>query len=99
MSCEKVIFESDIIKLLENVSYSDIYGSIEKQKQAIKAWRKIFKVWNIKLENSAKSPSGHQVHLPGGQSASYTTDASAAQTVDAVSQYDHSISDPVYDVG
>ena len=56
-------------------------------------------MWNIKLENSAKSPSGHQVHLPGGQSASYTTDASAAQTVDALSQYDHSISDPVYDVG
>ena len=99
MGCEKVIFESDIKKLLENVSYSDIYGSIEKQKQAIKAWRKIFKVWNIKLENSAKSPSGHQVHLPGGQSASYTTDASAAQNVDAVSQYDHSIINPVYDVG
>ena len=84
---------------MENISYMDIHGSIEKQKNAIKTWKKVFKVWTIKLEGSKLSPSGHQVHVSVGHSASYTLNASADQTVDTGSPDDDSGSSYVYDFG
>jgi hypothetical protein len=94
---KKIIYESDIKNLMENISYMDIHRSIEKQKNAIKAWKKVFKVWTIKLEGSKLSPSGHQVHVSAGHSALYTLNARAAQTVDTGSPDDST--NTVYDFG
>ena len=47
MRCEKIIYESDIKNLRENISYMDIHGSIEK-KNPIKAWKKRFKCGQVR---------------------------------------------------
>ena len=97
MRCEQILSESDIRDQMKNITYKDIYGPLEKQISAIKTWKKVFKVWNIKLDISRLSPSGHQVHQPVGQSASYTLNASAAQTVDLLPPDDST--NTVYDFG
>ena len=83
MKCETIIScDNNIGNLLTNISYMDIFGTIEKQVIAIKVWKKVLKIWEVKLEVSRASSSGHQVHQPVGQSASYAHNASSAQTVD-----------------
>ena len=73
LKCDKVISENDLKSLVENIAYNDIFGTLNQQINAIKVWCKIFKVWKIKLEASKLSPSGHQAHLPSGQSDSYAS--------------------------
>ena len=99
MKCEHIVNENNMQNTIQNIAYMDIFGTLEKQVAAIKVWKKILKIWEIKLEVSKLSPSGHQVHQPVGQSASYAH-ASSAQTVDVVSPSpdDSSISN-VYDFG
>ena len=97
MQCEEILSESDIREQMKNIAYKDIFGPLEKQISAIKTWKKVFKVWNIKLDISRRSQSGHQVHQPVGQSASYTLNASAAQTVDLLPPDDST--NTVYDFG
>ena len=98
MKCKELETDVNIRELFKNIAYNDIFGSIEKQSFAIKAWKKIFKLWLLKLEKCKLSPSGRQVHqLPMDQSASYAL-ASADQTVDTSSPDDDSISH-VYDFG
>ena len=70
LRCEKLIFEQDFKTLLDKIIYTDIFGKIEKQVNAIKIWKKLFKVWNYKIENVQLSSTGHQAHLPQGQSDS-----------------------------
>ena len=99
MQCEHIVNENNMQNSIQNISYMDIFGTIEKQVAAIKVWKKILKIWEIKLEVSKLSPCGHQVHQPVGQSASYAP-ASSAQTVDVVSPSpDDSSTSNVYDFG
>ena len=56
MSCEQVINENNLKTLFEKVGYLDIFGSLGKQVTAVKAWKKLLKVWNIKLEMRKKVP-------------------------------------------
>ena len=77
----------------------DIFDTIEKQVTAIKVWKKVLKIWEIKLEVSRASSSGHQVHQPVGQSASYAHNASSAQTVDVDSTPPDGRISNVYDFG
>ena len=81
MKCVQIVSESNLKNDLENISYSDIFGTLDKQIAAAKVWKKVFKVWNRKLETVKLSPRGHQEHLPQGLSASYP--GTAAQTVDS----------------
>jgi hypothetical protein len=97
MHCKEIVSESDIRDQMKNITYKDIFGPLDKQIIAIKTWKKVFKVWNIKLDVFRRSPSGHQVHQPVGQSASYTLNASAAQTVDLLPPDDSA--NTVYDFG
>ena len=99
MKCKYIVDENTMKESIENIAYMDIFGAIEKQVAAIKVWKKILKIWEIKLEVSKLSPSGHQVHQPVGQSASYAH-ASSAQTVDVDSPSpDNSSISNVYDFG
>ena len=90
IKCEQIINENNIKDLIQNITYTDIFGKLDKQIAAIKAWKKVFRVWNIKLNISKLSPSGHQVHQPSGQSASCTLNATANQNVDTTSHDDNS---------
>ena len=54
MSCEQVINKSNLNTLFEKVGYLDIFGSLGNQVTAVKAWKKLLKVWNIKLEMKKK---------------------------------------------
>ena len=78
MCCEKLVNENNIKEELSGINYSDIFGSLEKQISAIKVWKKILKLWNVKLEAAKLSPSGRQVHLSVGQSDSCTDIYSSA---------------------
>ena len=77
MSCEKILMESGIKEKLENIAFSDIFGPMEKQISAIKVWKKVLKIWSVKLEATRLSTSGRQAHLSVGQSDSCTNIASA----------------------
>ena len=70
-------------------------GPLEEQISAIKTWKKVFKVWNIKLDITRLSPRGKQVHQPVGQSASYTINA--VKTVDLLPPDDST--NTLYDFG
>ena len=99
LKCGKIQSENNMQELMKDMVYKDIFGTIEKQIYAIKVWKKVFKIWLLKLEKCKMSPSGRQAHqLPSDQSASYTPTASAAQTVDFSAPEDDSISN-VYDLG
>ena len=98
MQCEVLEADLKIQELFQNIAYKDIFGSVEKQSIAIKVWKKVIKLWLLKLEKCKLSPSGRQVHqLPMDQSAQYAL-ASADQIVDAPSPDYDSISH-VYDFG
>ena len=99
MKCVHIVNENNMQNTIQNIAYMDIFGTINKQVAAVKVWKKILKIWEIKLEVSKLSPSGQQVHQAVSQSASYAH-ASSAQTVDVVSPSpdDSSISN-VYDFG
>ena len=66
MKRQQIVSESNLKNELENISYSDIFGTLDKQIAAAKVWKKVFKVWNRKLETVKLSPRGHQEHLPQG---------------------------------
>ena len=95
LKCKEIIGDSFLKNQISNISYSDIFGTLEQQIKAVKVWKVIFKVWNLKLESQKLSPSGHQAHLLQGQSASYP--CTAAQTVDSSSSDDSTCT--VYDFG
>ena len=80
MKCSQIISENNLKTELENIAYLDIFGTLEKQISAVKVWKKVFRVWNLKLESSKLFPSGHQVHQPQGQSASLP--CTSSQSVD-----------------
>ena len=80
LKCDQIVKEKNI-ENIDKISYLDIFGTLEKQITAVKVWKKILKVWKIKLEASRESPSGHQVHQALGQSASYADNADSTQTV------------------
>ena len=44
MTCSQIISENDLKNQLENISYGDIFGIMEKQIAAGKVWKKLFKV-------------------------------------------------------
>ena len=66
MKCSQIISENNLKNELENISYLDIFGTLEKQTSAVKVWKKVSRVWNLKQDSSKLFPSGHQPH---GQSA------------------------------
>ena len=88
MTCSEIISENNLKNQLENIAYLDIFGDLKKQVVAIKVRKKVFRVWNLKLESSNRFPSGHQAHQPQGQSASSTYTSS--QSVDSPSPDDSS---------
>ena len=94
--CVHIVNENNMQNTIQNIAYMDIFGTINKQVAAVKVWKRILKIWEIKLEVSKLSPSGHQVHQPVGQSASYAH-ASSAQTVDVVSTPSDGRISKVYD--
>ena len=96
MRCEKVICEQDLKTLLDKIIYTDIFGKIEKQIDAIKIWKKVFKVWNFKIANVQLSSTGHQAHQPQGQSDSYASSAIGSAD-NPSSAYDSNCT--VYDFG
>ena len=98
MKCKHIVNENNMQDSIQNIVYMDIFGTVEKQVDAIKVWKKILKIWEIKLEVLKLSPSGHQVHQPVGQSASYAHASSAPTDVDSPSPDDSSSSN-VYDFG
>ena len=59
------------------IPFSDIFGPIEKQISAIKVWKKVLKIWSVKLDATRLSTSGRQAHLSVGQSDSCTIIARA----------------------
>ena len=83
--------------IFRNIAFIDIFGTLEKQIFAIKVWKKVVKVWNMKLERAKPSLGGHQAHLPLlGQSDSCASVTSLS--VDAV--FSEEASDSiVYDFG
>ena len=95
MTCEKIISDIYLKTQLENISYADIFGTLERQVVAVKVWKKVIKVWKLKLEAEKLSPSGHQAHQPQGQSASYA--CTSTQTVDFSSPANSNCT--VYDFG
>ena len=80
MNCKMILSDSNLKSELLTISYEDIHGTINQQIVAAKVWKKVLRVWNIKLEAVKLSPSGPQVHLPNGLSAS--DPCTAVQTVD-----------------
>ena len=86
MHCENIISDINLKNDLETIAYEDIFGSLDKQILAAKVWKKVIRAWNLKLDSAKRSPSGPQVHLPQGLSASYP--GTAAQTVDSPSPDD-----------
>ena len=44
---------------MKKIKYDDIFGSLSEQKQAVKIWKKIFKMRDKKLEEE-KMSLGHQ---------------------------------------
>ena len=72
LQCVEIVSEPDIN--LENIKYSDIYGSLGEQIKAVKLWKKIFKIRTFKIENRSLS-NGHQAHQ---LSASYPCDSPQA---------------------
>ena len=93
--CVQIVSESNLKNYLENISYSDIFGTLDKQIAAAKVWNKGFKVWNRKLETVKLSPRGHQEHLPQGLSASFP--CTSTRTVDSLSLDDSNCT--VYEFG
>ena len=83
MHCENIISDINLKNDLETIAYEDIFGSLDKQILAAKVWKKVIRAWNLKLDSAKRSPSGPQVHLPHGLSASLP--CTAAQTVDSTS--------------
>jgi hypothetical protein len=47
LMCPEIISEVDT----SSINYLDIYGSLEKQIEAIKTWKQVLKVRNSKLKN------------------------------------------------
>ena len=80
MKCEKILSDNQLKNELATISYEDIFGTVDKQISAAKVWKKVLRVWNIKIDAVKQSPSGPQVHLPDGLSASFP--CTAPQTVD-----------------
>ena len=95
MKCESIISDNCLKNDLTTISYEDIFGTLEQQIVAAKVWKKVLRVWNIKLDAAKQSPSGPQVHLPHGLSASFP--CTAVQTVDTPSPDDSNCND--YDFG
>ena len=95
MKCKEILSEKSVRDELTNISYSDIFGTIKEQVRAVKVLKKVFKVWNLKLEKLKLSPRGHQVHQLQGQSASYP--CNTVQTADQASSDDSNSN--VYDFG
>ena len=62
MKCEKILSDKNLKRLLESISYADIFGTLDQQVKAVKVWKQVVRVWNLKLEAEKLSPSGHQVH-------------------------------------
>ena len=56
-----MITENNVKEELIGIAYSDIFGSLEKQASAVKVWKKILNILNIKLAAAKLSPSGRQV--------------------------------------
>ena len=81
LKCNQILSDIQLKQQIMDISYSDVFGTLQQQVKAIKVWKKVFKVWKIKLEASNQSPSGHQAHLLQGQSASLP--CTAAQNVDS----------------
>ena len=80
LKCNQIISDKQLQQQIKDISYSDVFGTLEQQVKAIKVWKKVFKVWKVKMEASNQSLSGHQAHLLQGQSASLP--CTAAQNVD-----------------
>ena len=95
MSCEKIISDNHLKNELSGISYADIFGTLAQQVKAVKVWKKVLRVWNLKLEAEKLSPSGHQAHQLQGQSASLP--CTAVHTVDSPSPVDSNCI--VYDFG
>ena len=47
MTCSQIISENNLKSELENISYLDVFGTLDKQIAALKVWKKLFRVWNI----------------------------------------------------
>ena len=55
---------------IATISYPNIFRDLEKQVKAVKVLKKVFKLWNLKLEQvKGSSPSGHQANKLPEQSA------------------------------
>ena len=68
LQCDDLILEPELSKDISIVKYSDIFGDLNEQIQAVKFWKKLFKIRTWKLENR-KLSYGPQEHPP---SASYS---------------------------
>ena len=62
MKCEKILSDKNLKRLLESISFADIFGILDQQVKAVKVWKQVVRVRNFKLEAEKLSPSGHQVH-------------------------------------
>ena len=92
---DRIISDNYLKNEIATISYEDIFGTLDRQILAAKVWKKILRVWNIKIDAAKQSPSEPQVHLPHGLSASFP--CTAAQTVDPPSPDDSNCID--YDFG
>ena len=96
LKCDQIISDIQLKQQIMDISYSDVFGTLQQQVKAIKVRNFLsLKVWKVKLEDSNQAPSGHQVHLLQGQSASLP--CTAAQNVDSSIRDDSNCN--VYDLG
>ena len=66
LQCDQLTCEPGLVEEMKKIQYDDIFGTLSEQIQAVKIWKKIFKMRAKKLEER-KLSFGHQEHL---QSAS-----------------------------
>ena len=67
MKCKYIVDENTTKESIQNIDYMDIFGAIEKQVAAIKVWKKILKIWEIKLEVSKLPPVDTRVPTCGSE--------------------------------
>ena len=56
MKCDNIISDNYLKNELGTISYADIFGTLDEQIVAAKVWKKILRVWNLKLDAAKLSP-------------------------------------------
>ena len=52
LQCDQLTCEPGLVEEMKKIQYNDIFGTLSEQKQAVKIWKKIFKMRVKKYRNA-----------------------------------------------